>query len=82
MLKNLSALNPVQLEALRQLVLIGKVPRLMTLSRLVQLGFCEPGTFQIMPGVRMAVLGKPAPRVLDPNQMMRAMRARRDPYTV
>lgn len=75
----LSVLNPVQLEALRQLVLIGKVPHLMILSKLVQAGFLERGTFHIMPSVRMAVLGKVPPRVLDPSQIERALKARRDP---
>lgn len=78
--KTLSALNPIQLDALRQMILTGKVPHLMTLAKFVQIGFCEPGTFRVSPGVRRELLAKrePPARVLNPEEVLRALRSRKD----
>lgn len=80
---SIEKLNPIQLSDLKKFVLVGKVPRLMTMAKFVQLGFIEPGTFEVKPGLKQALTEhdkeKNRSRLLTPGDMMRAMNARRDP---
>lgn len=82
--RTIAKLNPVQLESLR-LLATGKVPRVITLTKFIQLGLIFPGTFRLKPGVyeEMESLiirnSKLVLRQLNGDELARALYARKTP---
>ncbi len=78
----LKALNPVEYQGLRQYAVHGVMPLLKTLSRFIAAGLVEPRTFTLRPGVLDEIAAKEAFKkrvhLLNPEQLERAIKARKD----
>ncbi len=78
----LKALNPVEYQDLRQYAVHGVMPLLKTLGKFIQVGLVHPRTFTLAAGVLDEIAererGKKRIHLLNPEQLERAIKARKD----